>query len=253
MFASLKSEFRKLLTIRSTYIITGFTLALVAFLGVYVFGYQQSANDAKVVLDTGLMKTALFTAFGVFATTASIVAILSVTHEYRYNLINYTLTAAKSRLVVFLNKTLVALLYTIVVGVIVTAVMYLGMKLGLSIKGNTLITQDFPVADAVWQFGSYVIGMVLFALLIAFLVRGVVGAIVAFFLIPVVEQMLTLVLKDNADYLPFKALDAIASDGMLGSPISSLTSLTALGVVAVYLAVIGTITAVLFIKRDASS
>ena len=256
MFASLKSEFKKLLTVRSTYIITALVLLFIAFMSIYVFGYQQGTDASKIVSDPKLMMSALYVLFNVLATFAAVVVILLITHEYRYNLINYTLTASKSRLTVFANKLIVALAYSIVVGLVVTAITYFGVKLGVSLKGNTLAPQELPVLDLLWKYGSYLLGTVLFAAFIAFLVRGVVGAIVAFFIFPVVEQMLSLVLKDNADYLPFKALDAIGNSGISGAvaaPMSNLTSLVALGVVAVYLVVVGAVTAVLFIRRDSSA
>lgn len=250
MLASLKSEFKKLLTVRSTYIITTLVLIAVAFFSVYVYGYQQEALRAS---DSGFIADVIYSMLGMFAYFGTIIAILLVTHEYRYNTISYTLTASSSRIRVLLSKTIVALSYTFVVGIAVTLVAYFGAKWGLSMSGDTLVAQNAPFWELVWRFGAYIAGYTLVGLILGALIRGVVGAIVVFFMTPLVEQLIGQLLGKNAEFLPFRALEAIANNSFAGVTMTSLTNLTALGVFAIYLAIAGTTAAVLFVKRDASS
>lgn len=101
MLAALKSEFRKFLTVRSTYIVTGLIIAAVAFFSIYVFGYQfgiATPDNPRYLYDV------IYNVIGIFVTFSAILAILLVTHEYRYNTINYTLTSSRSRVKVLLSK-----------------------------------------------------------------------------------------------------------------------------------------------------
>lgn len=248
MMASLKSEFRKLITIRSTYFITGFTLLLVTFLSIYVFGYQQAAQKASSAV---FMSGTLYTVLGMFVTFAAIMAILLVAHEYRYGTIMYTLTSSASRVRVLLSKTIVMLGYSTIVGLLVLAIGYFGSRFGLELKGVTLAPQNFPIADILWQFTAYVWGYTLTGILIAVLVRGLVGSIVAFFLLPTAEGILSLLLKGNTKFLPFRSLDAIAATTPTPG-ITALDNAAALGVFSVYLVVLGTVAVVSFVRRDAN-
>lgn len=255
MFATLKSEFLKLITVRSTYILTSLVFVGVFLLSYFVFGREQDAMFAGVGNPLFLRDT-MYAMIGVFATFAAIIAILLVTHEYRYNTISYTLTATARRLKVLSAKKIVLIGYTVVVGALVALIAYIGAKAGVSSTGAELVPQSIPVWETIWQFGAYVIAYSMIGFVLGLLLRGVVGAIVIFFMFPIAEQMLSLVLKDNTKYLPFQALERVAATP--GSVVSGataggeLTSLAALGVVALYLVVVGTIATVLFIRRDAN-
>ena len=249
MRAILKSELRKLLTIRSTYYLTGFTLLLVTFLAVYVFGYQQASQKATSPI---FMADALYNLLGTFVTFGVIVAILHVAHEYRYNTINYTLTAAKSRLAVLAGKVTVLLVYTTIVSLVTLAIAYFGTKWGLSLKDVTLVPQQLVWSDLAWQYLAYAWGYVLTGVVLALLIRGLVGSIVAFFLIPTLEGILSLILKGDTKYLPFRALDAIAATPNPVIQLETLSHVAALGVFGIYIVVSGAIATVLFVRRDAS-
>lgn len=245
--ASLKSEFRKLLTVRSTYFITGFTLLLVTFLSVYVFGYQQAAQKASSAI---FMSDTLYTMLGTFVTFAAIMAILLVAHEYRYGTIMYTLTSSTGRIRILFSKTIVMLTYSTVMGLLVLAIGYFGSRFGLELKGAALAPQNFPLIEIIWQYAAYVWGYTIAGILLAVLIRGLVGSIVAFFLIPTAEGILSLILKGNTKFLPFRSLDAIAA-----TPVPEITTLghtAALGVFSVYLFAFGTAALVLFVRRDAN-
>jgi len=248
MLASLKSEFRKLLTVRSTYLITGFVVLLVSFLSFWVFGYKTSVES---LADPTFMREMLYNLFGVFVTFATIIAILHVAHEYRYNMITYTLTASRSRVAVLTAKTIVLLTYATIAGLAVLAISYVGIKLGISLRDVTLVDQTIP-GSFIWQLGAYLWGYVLTGIIIAVLIRGLVGSIVAYFLIPTVEQLISLWLKTQGKYLPFRSLEAIAASNTPTPLGENLSHTTALIVFSVYLAIFGTIAVVSFVKRDAN-
>lgn len=244
MLASLKSEFKKLLTIRSTYLLSGFVLLLVTFLAVYMYGYKQADVD---LLKPDLLEQAVLGATGLVAIIVSVVAILHVTHEYRYNTITYTLTATNHRFYVLGSKVLVALVYATALAVSAAAIAYFGTKLGVQLSGRSLSPQNLP-SETLWQVAAYIWGNVLFAFIIAVLVRAVVTAVTLYFVIPTVEMILRTLVKENGEFFPFQALGAIVGQ----NPIGGLTSGAAIAVVAVYVLVFGAIATVLFVRRDAN-
>lgn len=253
MFATLKSEFRKLVTVRSTYILTALVLVGAMLLSYFIFGREQEAFASTNPL---FLRDAMYTMLGVFATFSAIVAILLVTHEYRYNLISYTLTAASRRTKVFAAKAIVLIGYTLVIGAVVAAIGYFGAKTGVASTGAVLAPQDIPVWTTIWQFGAYAVGYTLVGFVLGLLLRSVVGAIVLFFMFPIAEQMMGLLLKENTKYLPFQALERIGATpgSQMAGPATSgdLTSLAALGVFAIYLAIAGIVALILFVRRDAN-
>lgn len=249
MLATLKSEFKKFLSVRSTYIVTGFVLVLVTFFSIYVFGYQSAAltpDNPRFLYDT------VYSSIGMFVTFGAILSILLVAHEYRYNMINYTLTASRSRLRVMVAKIIVMLCYATVIGIVVAAIGYFGAKFGVGLADKVLVPQDLPVLEMIWRLGLYVWGYILVGLIIALLIRGVVGSIVVFFLFPTAEQILSLLLKGNTKYLPFRSLESIAATGGSDLSLVSLTPTAAAGVFSLYLVVMLIVTAITFVKRDAS-
>ncbi len=251
MLSPLKAEFRKLLTARSTYLLTGGVLALITFLSVFVFGYKQAAQKASSSI---FMSDTIYAMLGTFVTFGAIVAILLVAHEYRYSTINYTLTLSRSRLRVLLAKVMTMLTYATIVGVLVIAIAYVGARIGLDIRGATLAPQTLPV-DLVWKYLAYLWSYALVGIILATLIRGLVGSIVAFFLIPTAEGMLSLLLKENTKYLPFRSMDAIpvtVAPNSITAGTEMLAAGAALGMACIYLGVFGVIATVSFVKRDAS-
>lgn len=255
MFGTFKAEFRKLLTVRSTYILTVAALLIAAFFATYVFGYRQNIQQAaSPVFLNDIFQVTL----GIFTTFGAIISILLMAHEYRYNTILYTLTWSRSRLKVLLAKVLAVLSLMTVGGVLTLTVTYIGVHVGLALKGNSMGPQDFDMLEIGWRYLMYLWGYGLVGLVLAALFRNLVAAIVAFFMIPTLEGTLgSLLLKGDAKYLPFRALDTVPSSGQQGSinataGFEMLSSTTAAGIVALYLAVFGAVALILFIKRDAN-
>ncbi|MGB4758463.1 MAG: ABC transporter permease [Candidatus Saccharimonadales bacterium] len=249
MLASLKAEFRKLFTVRSTYWLSGFVLVFVAFLSTYVFGYRQEAFKADNPL---FMVDVIYSMISTFILLGTIVGILLIAHEYRYNTIFYTITSSNSRLKVLISKVLVLLFYITAMTCIVAVVTYVSARIGLSFANATLVPQTIDWWSVTWKFVSFVWLYALVGFFIAVLVRGVVPAIAIYLAFPVVEQMLVPLLKDNAGFLPFNAIGAIAATTPNGVGWLMLTPLTALGVSITYIIVLSTISTVLFVRRDAN-
>jgi ABC-2 type transport system permease protein len=248
MLATLKSEFRKLLTIRSTYILTSLVIVAVGLIAYFLLGREQEAIGAT---NPSFLYDAMYTSLAFFATFSTIVAILHMTHEYRYSTIGYTLTASRSRVRVIAAKAIVLVSYALIGGAIVAVLGALLAKAGAESNGIALAAQTVDLWTIVWQLGAYVVGYTLVGLLLGMLVRSVVGAIVIFFTFPIAEQMLTLLLKENTKYLPFHSLDSIAATAQFQVS-GALTHPAALGVFSLYFAVIGLIAIVLFVRRDAN-
>lgn len=247
MMAALKSEFRKLLSVRSTYIITAFLLALVIFFAFYIEGFRLTAADYG---KPDMLATAVSGAVTSVAIFGAIIAILLMTHEYRYNTIMYSLTSSNSRSKVLLAKVLTISAYAIVVTVIISILSPIMTYLGVHAAGHTPGPQVLHYGELAWRSLFYGWGEAMAGLLIATLVRSQVGAIAALFIIPgAIEQLLALLLKSNAVYLPFTALGQVFSEQTLKG--GSLTPGKGALVFTAYLVVGWFIAWILFLRRDA--
>jgi ABC-type transport system involved in multi-copper enzyme maturation permease subunit len=250
MMAALKSEFRKLLTVRSTYIITALVIVFVALISFYFEGWRLDAaalrDPTQLAGDvTGALNVTVF---------GAIIAILLMTHEYRYNTIMYTLTSSNSRSKVLLAKfvtiSVYALFLAALVGVLSPTLCYLGVHA----HGHALIPQTIHYGDLAWRSLFYGWGYGMAGLLLAVLTRNQVASIVALFLIPdVVEQTLGyLLLKHNTVYMPFSALTQVINGPSTGPTGSNLSPAKAAGVYCIYLVVGWIVAWILFLKRDAN-
>jgi ABC-2 type transport system permease protein len=252
MIAALRAEWRKIFSLRSTYLIMLLTFAVLMLFAFYVEGIRgaESANDPFKL--GGLIINAVNTT----AIFSSIVGVLLITHEYRYNTIMHTLTLSRSRLHVLLAKVIVISMFAILFTVVATAVAMLLTRIGLSIANVHLVPQTIYYGDLLWRAVFYGWAHAMFGLIIALIIRNQVGSIVAFFIIPsTVEALLGLLLKSKAIYLPFNLLGAVISNvnavGPLSSPVT-LTHAKAAWLIVAYLAIAGLITTVLFVRRDAN-
>jgi ABC-2 type transport system permease protein len=248
MMATLRAEFRKLLTVRSTYIITILIVVVMLLVSFYVEGWRlgpQALQDPSQ-LSSDVFGALTLSVFG------AVIAILLMTHEYRYNTIIYTLTGSNSRSKVLLSKIIVISAYALFLTAVLGVLSPLVSDLGVHAHGHTLVSQIFHVGNLTWRslFYGWSYGMI--GLLLAVLIRIQVGAIVALFVIPTaIEGLLSELLKHSAIYLPFAAqAQVIGNQGFsAGTPLSPGRAAT---VVLAYL-IIGWIVAwVLFLKRDAN-
>ncbi len=249
MIPAIKSEFRKLLTVRTTYFIVGGVSALVIFFAFYIVGWraaeQKILDDPTVVTSnvTGIL-TSLPLLIG------AVVAILLMTHEYRYNTILHTMTATNNRLKVLAAKFLVTSVYALLFTAVVTLLTILFMYLGIAANHHTLVAQQIHYRDFVWHVLFYGWAYIISALLLAALLRNQIAAIVSIFAIPIAEQLFGLLLKTNSVYMPYMSLGQVLG----GSDIThgSLSPARGAVVFGMYLLIGWVVACILFVKRDAN-
>jgi len=251
MLGSLKSELRKIWTIRSTYVVLAFAVIIISLFAFYSEGMRAGYDSvpADNAFKLANLLSAAITNLGMFG---ALVGILSFTHEYRYNTIMYTLTTSKSRTRSLLAKVAAVSIFSVFFTAFVTLLAFAAMYIGLAVKGLTLGPQTFDL-NLLWQVLLVGWGYSMFGLVIAAFIRHQAGAIAAFFLVPaLVEQLAGLLLKDNRAYLPFMALSQTAPpQGMTSSDLILSPGKAALVVLA-YVAASWLIAWYLFLRRDAN-
>lgn len=264
MVPALKSEFKKLFSIRSTY---GWLLLAFAIVGIYAF-YGEGFNDASNLLKSHAPNDGarLFVAGTInqmanfVSIFVSFIALLLITHEYRYNTITYTLTAANRRSKVILAKIIAVMSFVFIYSVVLTIFGLLMIYLGLSFANHVLPHQDISYLTYLGKSVFNSEGYALAALLLGLLIRNQVGAVASLIIIPgPVEGLLSLLLKTKSVYLPFTALQqVIQTPTVPGShPVhpnntGTLTPVHGVEVFLVYLVAIWAIGWYLFLRRDAN-
>lgn len=241
MLGTVISEFRKLLSVRSTYIISAIGIAL----GMLYAFLVDGLNGGATALQADKFQIMLLSVGGLVGIFAALVGILLVAHEYRYNTIMYALTNTNSRSKFIIAKIIAITTYTILFTIAVLVMSTIAMYIGLSIKDFTMVPQDVAWWSVIWRCMAINIGFGLIGITFGLLFRNMVGAIIAVFVIPTVEPMLGIWLKDNAKYLPFTSSDQIITG-------AKLSSVEALGVFGLWLALGLLVSWLLFYRRDAN-
>jgi len=248
MIAALKAEFRKVWTVRSTYLILAFVLLVAVFFGFYVSGWKI---DVGALHDPGTLALDVTSAISAVSVLASLVGVLLITHEYRYNTIIYTLTASNSRSKVLLAKILVVSAFAAVFALVLSVLSPLLSVAGVHAHHLKLVPQTFHYGSLLWRSLFYSWGYAMAGLIIALLIRSQVGAIVVLFIAPsTVESLLGLILKKNVVYLPFSALSTVIGQGMNFN--TTISAQRGALVFAGYLVVSGGLAWILFLRRDAN-
>jgi ABC-type transport system involved in multi-copper enzyme maturation permease subunit len=251
MKAALKAEFRKLFSVRSTYIITGLVAIIVIVVAGIFEGYNLNvkslADPTQLAGDvTGALNVTIF---------GAIVAILLITHEYRYNTIMYTLTSVNKRSKVLVAKFVVITCYALFLAAFIGILSPIMSYLGVHIHGHSFGPQTLHYWDLAWRSLFYGWGYAMAGFILAFIARNQVGAVVSLFVIPsVVENLLGfLLLKHNSVYMPFSALSQVINGPGGGTPISSSMSSEHAALIYTGYVVVGlAVACVLFLKRDAN-
>ena len=246
MIASLRSELRKIATVRSTYVILAAALALVALFAGFIDGYRATTDS---LMSPDMLSGEVTSAVGFTGVLTAIVGLLSFAHEYRYNTIMYTLTSNRSRLVALIAKILAVTIFIVPATLILGALSPLLALAGLHLHHLHIVHQSLDYPNLIWRSLLFTWGYAMFALVFVALIRNQVGAIVAFFIIPgTVENLLGLLLKDNQKYLPFTALGSLISDKSIGGSTPAHSAV----VVACYMVAFWIIAGASFIRRDAN-
>jgi len=255
MLATLKAEYRKIFSVRSTYIISTLGLLLVGgLLSFYVEGYWGKSGSAAGNLMPSALNEIAMNAFSTISIFVAIIALLQVVHEYRHNTIMYTLTIANSRTKAFAAKVFALISFTTVFVLFCTAVCVGLYLLGVELRGATLPEQVIDWNSIVGRGVFYNIAYTMLGIIIAYLSRNIAAAIAILLIVPTtVEPLLGLLLKSKAIYLPFAALEKVIM--IEGSPAfvqGELSVSKALAVATGYLVVGILITWQLFLRRDAN-
>jgi hypothetical protein len=259
MIAAIKSEFLKLLSVRMTYIVSiaGFLLVggLMSFYGM---GWHDSAEGAQ---HSQYMEGVILANANFMFIFISIVALLIVTHEYRYNTIMHTLTSVNNRTKTFLAKIFVIGVFAAVVTALISIIGPLLALLAMSIKDVEMVPQDIPYLDLVWRCLFYGVANASAAAVIAFIIRNQVGAIATYFIvINTIEGLVgDLLLKHNAKWLPFTSVQHVVNvtphDGSVAEGIAGYgywSPPQAAILFSAYLITAGIVAWILFVRRDAN-
>lgn len=244
MMAAIKAELRKLLTVRSTYVLLLFAFLLEALFAFYATGIRAQPETLQ---GSAMLTGQVTAAVGLVSTLIAFVAVLLVTHEYRYNTILYTVTASPSRSRVFLAKVVVVTLFSVVATLIFAALAPLMTIAGVQLSGHTLGPQTIPYASLIARAAFVGWAFSMLALSLAFIIRSQIGAIAAIFLIPsTVEELLGLLLKYNQVYLPYSSLNAVLEQTSISHGRATL-------VASGYLIIGWLVAWLLFLRRDAAT
>lgn len=251
MLDTIRAEVRKLFSVRSTYVILMIVFGLTVLVNFYVEGYWAQSGSAAATLQPVAYREIIANGVGTAVLFISIIAILQMGHEFRHNIITYTLTANARRTQVFLAKVLVIGLFSVLVGLLVGVLSVLMYKLGLSLRGASLPPQEIDLVTAGLRVALYSFTYGIVGLLITILLRNLIGAIVFLLIVPTtVEPLLGLLLKDNAVYLPFSTIDHVLGAAMIQG--ADMSTGVASALTAGYIAVLGMVTWLIFVRRDAN-
>ncbi len=256
MIGTIKSEVKKILTVRPTYGLMLFVLALMGLIIFYANGYRAQDRSFNSLFVAGAL-----TNFGnIISLFGAFVGLLLLANEYRYNTIVYTLTASNSRTKVLVSKIIALLTIVLVFSVVATTIGIVFLLAGLKLGGHHIPHQDINYLLFYGKVLFFAEGMALVGLLFASIIRNQVGAIIALLLGPnLIEGLLTQLLKDNAQYLPFTALSQVLSPPVVAgtqsahpSGMAFLSPSKGAIVFLVYLAIGWAVGWYLFLKRDAT-
>lgn len=230
-------EVRKLLTVRTTWVLTVLGWALVALsTSVFVFGEQFtgpfSGTDDQVA--------AAIQQIGANAMIVLIVAILLVTTEFRHGTMGRTLQLTPSRTRVLIAKLLTGAIYAVaffVVSVVVVAVI---VVIGASAQGVSLWVGPDTMAS-LWQGPIALVLNAALGVAVGALLRSqVVTITVALLWFFVAENLVNALLPEVGRWLPFQLLNSLflsdqvragAPDGMLLPPEPAVALVAFLGYV----------------------
>jgi ABC-type transport system involved in multi-copper enzyme maturation permease subunit len=244
MIAALKSELRKLWTVRSTYYLFGASLLIACvILGLWAFGYKDAG---RATTEHNALLASLYWAVNIAGIFLSFVAILLVGHEYRYNTIMYSLTITNQRFKVFFAKWLAMLGFSLGFAVLSQLLNFVLFRVGQAWHGVHAVTQHVPAWSFAWRAVATVWGDITYAFIVAMLVRSLIGAIAIVLILPsTLENLLALLLHGNIKYLPYTALGRLTDT-------ASTDSLTPLLTVCTYVVVGLLLACLLFQRRDAN-
>jgi ABC-type transport system involved in multi-copper enzyme maturation permease subunit len=250
MINQIRAEFRKVFTIRSTYIILAIMLALIFFFGFYVGGWHSQKID---LLNPHHLFSVSQQAINFLAILPAVIGLLLFSHEFRHNLASHSLTLSNSRSRVLAAKIVVISVVSLIASAITLSLSPLLSRWGISANHLHLVHQTFYFSAIAWRGLVFGLGYALAGLVLVALIRNQIGSIVALFILPdTIEGLLSIWLKGSTVYLPFSALHSVLGVGLDVSN-SKLSPLKSLLVFICYLTAGLIVAWVLFLKRDVVS
>ncbi|HEY1645200.1 MAG TPA: ABC transporter permease, partial [Candidatus Saccharimonadales bacterium] len=140
MINELKAEFKKVFTTRSTYIIFALVIILLIFFGFYVGGWH---TDKTSLLDPHLLFKTDQQAINFLAIFPALMGLLLFTHEFRYNMISYSLTLSNSRSKVLAAKIIIVSIIALAVAAVAGVAAPLLSEWGMNANHLHLVHQHF--------------------------------------------------------------------------------------------------------------
>lgn len=246
MVPTLKAEFKKLITVRSTYLMVLLALflsGLFTYFGTSQTVYeevaeptgsnlqsagsdQQGTNNQPPPPEARTLKVSkdlpkekflsnLQESIPVVSLFIAVVVVLLMAHEFRHNTITYTLTASNSRSKVLVSKIFVSTIFTIIVALLVILTVTAATYAAVNIKDLNLPPQYYDWLYILARLVGYALGFSLISLAIIALVRNITAGIVALFLLPTIDAIAGELLKnwdiEATKYLPFSALNRVSN------------------------------------------
>ncbi len=245
MINAIKAEYRKILTVRSTYVLIAIALLIVGLVSFYIDGLKGDFIN----FDPNKLAGEVTSSVGIITGIVSFIGVLLVTHEYRYNTISYTLTLSRNRTQVFFAKIIAISTLAVVMALFVGALAPALTDLGLKIQGGYLAHQVFPLADLFWRSIYFSWGYSMMGMIFALIIRAQVGTFLALLFLPgTIEPLLGLLFKKDVVYLPFMALQGVLSHNHIQMISYQRAALVSFGYITVGLFIAWQ----LFLRRDAN-
>lgn len=247
MVATIRSEFRKIFTVRSTYFLIIFALLMVVLFAGYGDGFRASNGTLQ---RPGALMSESYNAIEFAGLLLSFVGLLLVGHEYRYNTIMYTLTASNRRLKVLGSKFVAASVFAVVWGLVIAFLSPLCTIVGAHLHHHPISPQHFDYWTVIGRCAFVGWGYAMYALILGAIMRNQVGSIVTFLLIPLLgENIIAHIFTSTTNYLPFAMVQAVVDPTGLGNHTTVDHAMT----VSLTYVIVGLIvSSVLFLKRDAN-
>jgi ABC-2 type transport system permease protein len=258
LLGTLRSEFTKIRSVRSTYwtllvlLLIGVGIGAAITGGVAAHWSQASAGD-RATFDATATSLAGLTFLGELVTV--VLGAIAVTSEYSTGMIRTSLTAMPRRGVLYSAKAAVIAVVILITAVVTAfAAFWLGQALLNSTHHSATLSQP-SVLRAVIGAALFVTMCGLLAYGVGALIRHTAGAITimvaALFVIPILANLLPQAWHDDVvRWLPSSAGDAITGT-VTGSHPHMFSPWGEFAVLAVYTAVVLIAGLVLFRKRDA--
>src|SRR5690606_21230234 len=127
------------------YLLLMLSLAMIVLFAFYFEGYRGNTGSPASTLAPTALQEIVSNGAGLAVLFSSVIAILFMAHEYRYNIITYTLTANARRSNVLLAKFLVMVGFGVLYGLLAVGVAIGSYFLGLSLRDAALPPQEFDV------------------------------------------------------------------------------------------------------------